>query len=1143
MVSSSPSPHQGRDGMIQVPQKRARPVLSCIECRRKKLKCDRSLPCGQCRKAGFAAQCTYNKYEGSLSQNRAQQADGSESEGGERARKTARTSVIEGSNTRTHSIEHYKLHPLSAVPASDKFGVVEDLQFRVAQLERGLSDLRRRRPTLDAPDEDDGPHVLGVTRYSPSQGGFFCIKELRSQYHGPSHKVALLQEFEEAQRFIQKCSTDLSLRSMMKEFHTLHKATTRRRATAETSSFAGTRSALSRLATLLPSRKVSDRLVEIYFKNFETNFRILHAPTFMRDYETFIENRDSTSALVNRFLPQLIAVLGVATSLDESEGLDNRVSEALLSATSSCGLVQDWLNGLDWKNRIQISTLRTQTLLLVVHQTRSTRNDDLWNATGMLVRSAMTMGLHREPTEAQSISIFDAEQRRRLWMTIVELDLQASLTSGMPATIGENDFTCSSPANIDDSELFEDMTQRSSSRPLDVWTDSLFQVTLAESLPLRLRAVRLVTNITTNTGQNEILALGRQIEQCLRDLPKVLRCNYASRDECQKPGLLFGRVMLDTYIRRVLLCLYRPLLLQAAKEGTFLETRKTCIQSSLIILSQQDVFDPEVADLDVVNSKKYWHLFQFVCNNDIIQAAFTVCLEIKMMGQPPFPSVSESSLGNRPSTWTKASLTRTVENVLNCLARMSYRPESDLRDPLCLSLVLQSVRSNSSDERKDNMMREGAISLIKSCKDHLASSNRSIDQTVNGIMSGVTSTALPDLRFDTERTHAMISPNGVNSELVPLNDLASVNTKCPTSLDSPTICTNNEIYKSNCLAYCEQYLLWWFSKEVPIPNSRCQSGATCTLATLKSVAITNGYTLEGGISGKSESQIELAFNFGASYTYSETSTTAQTLTASRPNRTQDSCGYWTFMPYYIRSCGFFVSQQQVSFAGGIPVTSYHYCKGEQEIKFICNNSPFLDRDGNAEGITMFVATDCVTNEIMPLEQQDPIYSLLNISNYSVAGGLLEQSTSESYEPEDLCERACLCGYASVVAGLRELGKYGISPTPGLYSFGACYYYCAERFYKLLYEYNPSPIQGYSNCPYGSTDPVSFPGTNETQLPLCDAPVTKTNITLMEKIGINVSDWTDRHYIREVAEGTPGVPDIPFECFQNVDFSAPEGTES
>jgi hypothetical protein len=40
-------------------RKRARPTKSCLECRRKKLKCDRVQPCLQCKKLGREALCTY----------------------------------------------------------------------------------------------------------------------------------------------------------------------------------------------------------------------------------------------------------------------------------------------------------------------------------------------------------------------------------------------------------------------------------------------------------------------------------------------------------------------------------------------------------------------------------------------------------------------------------------------------------------------------------------------------------------------------------------------------------------------------------------------------------------------------------------------------------------------------------------------------------------------------------------------------------------------------------------------------------------------------------------------------------------------------------------------------------------------------
>lgn len=45
--------------------KRARPVVSCLRCREKKLKCDRVDPCENCIKAGHA-DCTYNPQPGSV---------------------------------------------------------------------------------------------------------------------------------------------------------------------------------------------------------------------------------------------------------------------------------------------------------------------------------------------------------------------------------------------------------------------------------------------------------------------------------------------------------------------------------------------------------------------------------------------------------------------------------------------------------------------------------------------------------------------------------------------------------------------------------------------------------------------------------------------------------------------------------------------------------------------------------------------------------------------------------------------------------------------------------------------------------------------------------------------------------------------
>lgn len=49
----------GSDTSQRNPRKRRRPALSCEQCRRRKVRCDREMPCGPCTKAHPALSCEY----------------------------------------------------------------------------------------------------------------------------------------------------------------------------------------------------------------------------------------------------------------------------------------------------------------------------------------------------------------------------------------------------------------------------------------------------------------------------------------------------------------------------------------------------------------------------------------------------------------------------------------------------------------------------------------------------------------------------------------------------------------------------------------------------------------------------------------------------------------------------------------------------------------------------------------------------------------------------------------------------------------------------------------------------------------------------------------------------------------------------
>ena len=242
-------------------------------------------------------------------------------------------------------------------------------------------------------------------------------------------------------------------------------------------------SAYAKMQEILPSRSVCDRLVGSYVYNGEKSVRILHIPSLLRECQQFWEDPESLVSLIPGFIPQLFAVMLIGSSWDPSGYFPAKLAEHNLTKVAVCKMITVWLDGLNWKRHTELATLRIQTLLLLANQLcLALPLETIWKSSAELVRSAMTMGLHRDPSEFPEISIFEGEQRRRLWMSIVELDLQGSLISGCPGMVRQGDYTCAPPANVDDLQLFEEMIEYPASKPIEEWTDTSCQVVLARSV-------------------------------------------------------------------------------------------------------------------------------------------------------------------------------------------------------------------------------------------------------------------------------------------------------------------------------------------------------------------------------------------------------------------------------------------------------------------------------------------------------------------------------------------------------------------------------------------------------------------------------------------------------------------------------------
>ncbi|KAJ6080253.1 hypothetical protein N7467_010006 [Penicillium canescens] len=668
-------------------RKRARPVVSCLRCREKKLKCDRVDPCENCIKAGHRADCTYNQHPTELPS------------------KPKRVQL---------SVE-----ALGNESKGVGIGIIEDLQQRLTRVEGLLASRPVNEPAVSSQDSCNTPVQPSGLQTSL---GTLVVKGSRSRYHGQNDRITLLNQFEEAKGFVNQCSKDSSIVKLAKEVQFLQSKTQAPLSSPQSISELESFPELLQLLQSLPSKSICDRLVAIYTTNFEKTLRILHIPCFLRQYAHFWASPEDESYLSSPFIPQLTAVLTVSIILgEESIKMENSISWEYLRL-NAVGRLQAWLQKLPRKHRTELTTLQIETLMLLARQLRLTSAEEAWKAAGSLVRSAMVVGLHIDPSGSTKMSVFQTENRRRLWITIAEMDLQASITSGMPIMTPKVDFHTLSPANLNDADFDESTTELPAPRPLNESTDTLPLVTLARTLSHRINTMNFIQQTGSETNLDERLKLGRILEECLRDIPYPLKIDYTSNNDIMPP-VLMNQVLLDLYIRRPLLCLYRPV--NTDKSRAPQEIQRACLDSSLIILSYQDYFDPNLADLDTQNSHGYWDTFHTFCKNDVLWAALSVCKYVGQYTQHTPTTDQHSSNGfsdlniKQNQSHSKASLTRLVENTLDSLSRRIGEAGNNVKDIVLLAVVLQSVRGRGSPEMKDRWMTQGAKKALSACRQYL----------------------------------------------------------------------------------------------------------------------------------------------------------------------------------------------------------------------------------------------------------------------------------------------------------------------------------------------------------------------------------------------------------------------------------------
>lgn len=340
------------------------------------------------------------------------------------------------------------------------------------------------------------------------------------------------------------------------------------------------------LISLLPSKALVEELVEIYITYIESTLRVIHIPSFQRQLSEMWAHIDTPDMVSAAFVAQLLLILASSVGFLEAERLPQTAQQTVVPHSR----VVDWIRYADkWLENAKIkrpdlTVLQLHCLLVIAKNHQGLNRSKAWLATGTIVKLAMLAGYHRDPDRMVKISPFNKEMRRRIWATIVELDVQVALDRGMPPTLRPSDFDTLPPLNINDDAISEGIAELPRSQPLHELTDTTYQCVLAQSLPLRLKICALMNSPVISCSYVDIQRLDWELRRFQSSLPSW---PTASDSTVANAKSIFCKAVLETKLDQALLALHTPFAVEAHDDPLFEPSSRARLDVAILLVSRQ----------------------------------------------------------------------------------------------------------------------------------------------------------------------------------------------------------------------------------------------------------------------------------------------------------------------------------------------------------------------------------------------------------------------------------------------------------------------------------------------------------------------------------------------------------------------------
>ncbi|KAK3392758.1 fungal-specific transcription factor domain-containing protein [Podospora didyma] len=361
----------------------------------------------------------------------------------------------------------------------------------------------------------------------------------------------------------------------------------------------GYRSADVDLRPLHPLPSQIPFIWQVYQENVDPILKVLHVPTVTKLIRGLRDNMDTLTPATEALMFSIY--YASLTSLDEDEVRMNFGADKDDLAKKYRFALEQALAKANFLTTPDLMVCQAFLLFLVIVR----RHDDTrfaWTLTGLLIRMSQALGLHRDGSHFSNLTPFEVEMRRRLFWSVLVLDLRSAEDQGTDLTLVDTTFDTKLPLNINDSDISPDSKELPASK--DGPTDMTFSLIRYEICSLA-RRLHTASSASAPVCPRDAASSLEEREALLLEKYDQVHSKYLNFNYDDNPMYWVAKNVTSVILAKMRLVIYQPVLFPGPGNGWLSpETRARLFVSATEIFEYNHLLNTDP------RSKQWRWLFQ-----------------------------------------------------------------------------------------------------------------------------------------------------------------------------------------------------------------------------------------------------------------------------------------------------------------------------------------------------------------------------------------------------------------------------------------------------------------------------------------------------------------------------------------------------